>query len=127
MNENLPTSRALTKIELKPTESVDRVWEIVQPARPPAPVVLRPRGTYREMFGDEPLQVGIVEFRIMLFLSSRPYHAFTRRQICDAVSTEDQPVTEETVDLFASSLRDQLGAFHDFIQVVPQVGYRFKA
>jgi len=24
-------------------------------------------------------------------------------------------------------LRDQLGDFHDFVQSVPQVGYRFKA
>jgi DNA-binding response OmpR family regulator len=127
MNERRPGDRALAKIELKPTESIDRVWEIEQPTRPLAHVVLRPRGTYREMFGDEPIQVGIVEFRIMLFLSSRPYHAFTRRQISNATSTEEQPVTDETVDSHIDSLRDQLGAFHDFIQVVPQVGYRFKA
>jgi DNA-binding winged helix-turn-helix (wHTH) protein len=119
--------RALAKSELKSTESLDHVWAIEYPAPTVDQVVLRPRGSYREMFGDEPIRVGIVEFRIMLFLASRPYHAFTRRQICDASSTDDHPVTEETVDQHIASLRDQLGAFHDFIQAVPQVGYRFKA
>jgi DNA-binding response OmpR family regulator len=119
--------RQLAKTDLKPTEGIERVWEIELPAPPSAQIVLRPRGSYREMFSDEPIRVGIVEFRIMLFLSSRPYHAFTRPQICSATSTEDHPVTEATVDQHIASLRDQLGAFHDFIQAVPQVGYRFRA
>jgi DNA-binding response OmpR family regulator len=119
--------RALAKTDLKSTEGVDRVWEIELPAPPSTHIVLKPRGSYREMFSDEPIRVGIVEFRIMLLLSSRPYHAFTRRQICGSISTEDHPVSEATVDEYIASLRDQLGAFHDFIQAVPQVGFRFKA
>src|SRR6478609_1892698 len=80
---------------------------------------------YRLALGREPIELGIVEFRILLFLASRPYHAFTRRSIADAVSSEDHPVLEETVDRYVASLLDQLGVFHDYVQAVPYIGYRF--
>ena len=83
--------------------------------------------SYRLAIGQEPIQLGIVEFRILLFLASRPYHAFTRRCIADAVSSERDPVMEDTVDRHVASLLDQLGVFHDYVQSVPYIGYRFKA
>lgn len=82
--------------------------------------------TYRIAFRQEPIQLGYVEFHIMLFLASRPYHAFTRRSIADAVSTKAFPVDEANVDHFVALLRDQLGVFHDYVQTVPYVGFRFK-
>ena len=90
-------------------------------------VLIRPPASYREAFGNEPIRVGIVEFRIMFLLASRPYHAFSRRQISEAVSTEDSPLSEDLVDAYVAALRDQLGVFNDFVQTVPYVGYRFKA
>ena len=78
-------------------------------------------------FGDEPIQLGLVEFRIMLFLASRPYYAFTRRNIAAAVSSSRNPVFEHTVDNHIASLLEQLGPFHDYVQAVPYIGYRFKA
>jgi len=83
--------------------------------------------SYRLALGRETIQLGLVEFRILLFLASKPYHAFTRRSIAGAVSSEDHPVLEETVDRHVASLLDQLGAFHDYVQAVPYIGYRFKA
>jgi len=41
--------------------------------------------SYQLALGKEAIQLGIIEFRILLFLASRPYHAFTRRSIADAV------------------------------------------
>ena len=119
--------RSLTRGELISTDNFDFFWDVEYPERDVDQVLLRPRASYRETLGDEPIRVGIVEFRIMLFLASRPYHAFTRRQISDASSTEGHTVTEATVDFHIATLRDQLGVFHDFVQSVPQVGYRFKA
>jgi DNA-binding response OmpR family regulator len=119
--------RALAHCELISTDNFDFFWDVEYPERDVDQVLLRPRVAYRETLGDGPIRVGIVEFRIMLFLASRPYHAFTRRQISDASSTEGHTVTEETVDFHIASLRDHLGVFHDFVQSVPQVGYRFKA
>src|SRR5215212_8857229 len=83
--------------------------------------------SYRLALGQETVQLGIVEFRILLFLAGRPYHAFTRRNIADAVSSEQNPVTEDMVDRHVASLLDQLGVFHDYVQSVPYIGYRFKA
>jgi hypothetical protein len=83
--------------------------------------------SYRLALGQEPIQLGNVEFRILLFLASRPYYAFTRRSIADAVSSPQNPVVEDTVDLHVASLLDQLGTFHDYVQSVPYIGYRFKA
>ncbi len=66
--------------------------------------------SYRLALGKEIIQLGIVEFRILLFLASRPYHAFSRRAIADAVSSEQEPVREDTVDRYIASLLDQLAA-----------------
>jgi DNA-binding response OmpR family regulator len=83
--------------------------------------------SYRLALGQEIIQLGIVEFRILLFLAGRPYHAFTRRNIAEAISSEQNPVTEDTVDRHVASLLDQLGVFNDYVQSVPYIGYRFKA
>lgn len=83
--------------------------------------------SYRLTVGRETLRLDLIEFRILVFLASRPYHPFTRRRIAEAVSTEDFPVTEESVDQHIASLRSQLAIFRDYVQAVPHVGYRFKA
>ena len=83
--------------------------------------------SYHVALGQEPIQLGIVEFRILLFLASRPYHAFTRTCIADAVTSLRDPVTEDTVDQHIARLLEQLGVFHDYVQSVPFIGYRFKA
>src|SRR3954462_2843456 len=79
--------------------------------------------SYRLALGRETIQLGIVEFRILLYLARRPYHAFSRRSIADAVSSKRDPVVEDTVDRHVASLLDQLGAFHDYVQSVPYIGY----
>lgn len=86
-----------------------------------------PPQSYLVAFDQEPIQLGIVEFRILLFLASRPYHAFTRRCIADAVTSKRDLVTEDAVDRHITILLEQLGVFHDYIQSVPYIGYRFKA
>jgi DNA-binding response OmpR family regulator len=83
--------------------------------------------SYRLALGQEAIQLGIIEFRILLFLASRPYHAFTPQCIADAVNSARYPVVEATVERHVASLLDQLGVFHDYVQSVPYIGYRFKA
>jgi DNA-binding response OmpR family regulator len=83
--------------------------------------------SYRLALGKEPIQLGLVESRILLYLASRPYHSFTRRSIANAVSSKNDPVKEDAVDGHIAALVDQLGVFHDYVQSVPYVGYRFKA
>lgn len=88
---------------------------------------LGPPQSYRVAFGREPIHLGNVEFRILLFLASRPYHAFTRREIVKAVSSELVDVSEDNIDQRVASLREQLGVLYDYVQSVPYIGYRFKA
>lgn len=83
--------------------------------------------SFRLAAGQEPIELGNVEFRILLFLASRPYHPFTRETIAAAVASDFQPVTADDIDAHVSQLRDQLGVFHDYVQSVPYIGYRFKA
>ena len=77
--------------------------------------------------GRETVHLDIIAFRILRFLSARPYRAYTRRRIAEAISTQRYPVAEETLDQHIMSLREQLGFFRDYIQAVPYIGYRFKA
>jgi DNA-binding response OmpR family regulator len=83
--------------------------------------------SYRAKLGRGTILLSPVEFRILSFLAASPYRAFTRRRIAEAVSTESQPVTEDTLSDYIQSLRDQLGFYGDLIQSVPFIGYRFKA
>jgi DNA-binding response OmpR family regulator len=92
----------------------------VEETEPPPPF-------YRVALGLEPIQLGDVEFRILLLLASQPYLPFSRLAIAQAVTTERLPVTEESVEQHIASLREQLGFFRDYVQTVPYMGYRFKA
>lgn len=83
--------------------------------------------SHRMRRGLEPIQLNNVEFRILKFLASKPYHAFTPRRIVEAVSTDAHPVTEATLRSHILSLRSKLGFFADYVQTVPYIGYRFKA
>lgn len=123
----MPHDQPLERIRPTPVDGAALPWDFDPPELHAEDVELRPPTSYRQALGGEPIRVGIVEFRIMLFLASWPYHAFTRRQIAEAASTPRRPVAEAAVDDHIAALRDQLGVFHDYVQTVPQVGYRFKA
>jgi len=83
--------------------------------------------SYRVKRGLDPIQLDDIEYRILRFLSTRPYHAFTPRRIAQAVTTEQLPVTEDSLREHIASLRAKLGFFADYVQTVPHIGYRFKA
>jgi DNA-binding response OmpR family regulator len=74
----------------------------------------------------ETIWLSTIEYRILSFLAAKPYRAFTRHRIVEAISTSSQPVTPETLGHHIASLRDKLGVFADYIQSVPHIGYRFK-
>jgi|GEM_PF-3375792 len=101
--------------------AAQQTWPLKQPGGLTGPQ------SYRLAFGHRPIQLGNLEFRILLFLASRPYHAFTHRAIAAAVSTDLDTLAESDVDQVIASLRDQLGVLHDYVQTVPHIGYRFKA
>jgi DNA-binding response OmpR family regulator len=83
--------------------------------------------SYLAKLGWGTIRLSPVEFRILTFLAARPYHAYSRRRIAEAVSTPSEPVTQETLGRYIRSLRRELGFYGNFIQRVPYLGYRFKA
>jgi DNA-binding response OmpR family regulator len=83
--------------------------------------------SYRVKRGLDPISLDDIEYRILKFLSSKPYHAFTPRRIAEAVTTDRLPVTEESLRGHIASLRAKLGFYADYVQTVPYIGYRFKA
>jgi DNA-binding response OmpR family regulator len=85
-----------------------------------------PRAGYLVELLGEAIPLELVEFRLLDFLSSQPYKAFTRRQIAEAISSPESRVSEDMIDGYVMSLRDKLGLFSDYVQSVPYVGYRFK-
>ncbi len=101
-------------------EQVERPAEFFEHA---APVKSR---AFRVKMGREPIWLRAIEYRILTFLSAHPYRAYTRRRIAQAVSSQTNPLSEETVDYHIACLRDQLGFFCNYIQSVKYIGYRFK-
>ena len=85
-----------------------------------------PRAGILIEISGHPIRLEFIEFQILTFLARSPYRAFSRKQIVDAVGTEQQPVTEDELPNYIMSLRDKLGLFSDYVQTVPYVGYRFK-
>lgn len=83
-----------------------------------------PRFLFR--LGREPIPLDLVEYRIIRFLSSKPYKAFRREAIIEAVNSTDHPVSEMNLDQHIRSLRSKLGLFSDYVQTVPYIGFRFK-
>jgi DNA-binding response OmpR family regulator len=117
---NRPTDLVATDLSEFLESAAQQTWPLERET-------LGPPQSYRVAFGREPIQLGNVEFRILLFLASRPYHAFSRREIARAVASAQIDVTEDNVDGHVASLREQLGILYDYVQTVPYIGYRFKA
>jgi len=88
-------------------------------------VTLHP-GRRRVTFQGEGVELTNTEFRILHLLMRRPGWVFTRRQIVDAVRSEQHAVTERAVDVQIVGLRKKLGAAAKLIETVRGVGYRFR-
>jgi DNA-binding response OmpR family regulator len=114
-----PNDWVLSDVSQLLREAPQRVKQMTEERRD-APLV------YRVAIGREPIELGRVEFRILLLLASRPYRPFSRAKIAEAISSPLQTVDEQDVDQHILSLRDQLGFFRDYVQTVPYMGYRFK-
>ena len=104
---------AVAREELKRKDA--EVEQLIEPSRP-----------VRIRIGGAPIHVTMVEFRILQFLSRKPYKPFTPEQIVEWVNQPDSEVDEQTLADHIKTLRDKLGIFSDFVQSVPYIGYRFK-
>ncbi|MDH4149651.1 MAG: phosphate regulon transcriptional regulator PhoB [Betaproteobacteria bacterium] len=85
--------------------------------------------SHRVSGGDESLQLGPTEFRLLHFFMTHAERVFTRVQLLDQVWGDHVFVEERTVDVHIRRLRKALTPTgHDrLIQTVRSSGYRFSA
>ncbi len=85
--------------------------------------------THRVTAGDQPINLGPTEFRLLHFLMTHPERVHSRAQLLDQVWGDHVFVEERTVDVHIRRLRCALEpTAHDrLIQTVRGSGYRFSA
>ena len=82
---------------------------------------------YQIILGGKPIKLNPQEYRFLLCLAERPYHVFSPRQVLKAINDGPEPqLQEDQLRPLMRSLRDKLGFFWDFVQYVPNMGWRFK-
>lgn len=77
-------------------------------------------------YQDKVLELTLIEFSILEFLSRHPGRVFNRDQIMDGAWKEGTCVVDRAVDVHIQAIRKKLGKGADFIETVRGVGYRFK-
>ena len=72
---------------------------------------------------DKPLPLNPTEFKILLFLASKPGQVFTREQIINAVKDDDYFSSERYIDTLITNLRKKLGDCSKYIKTIHGLGY----
>ena len=85
----------------------------------------------RVMIGEQPVEMGPTEFKLLHFFMSHPERAYTRSQMLDQVWGANVYVEERTIDVHIRRLRKALqapgGDYSGLIQTVRGTGYRFSS
>ncbi|OQA31755.1 MAG: Phosphate regulon transcriptional regulatory protein PhoB [Betaproteobacteria bacterium ADurb.Bin341] len=83
--------------------------------------------THRVTSGDQTIELGPSEFRLLFYLMTRPERVHTRAQLLDGVWGDHVFIEERTVDVHIRRLRAALEPYghHDRIETVRGTGYRF--
>lgn len=83
--------------------------------------------SHRVLSGDEPIELGPTEFRMLRFFMTHPERVYSRAQLLDHIWGGGVYVEERTVDVHVLRLRKALApfGFDRFVQTVRGAGYRF--
>lgn len=117
-----------------PRELVARINAVLRRASPHVTAEVIAAGglrldaaSHRVTAGDEILEMGPTEYRLLYFFMTHPERVYSRSQLLDRVWGGDVYVEERTVDVHILRLRKVLAAHgHDrLIQTVRGAGYRF--
>jgi two-component system alkaline phosphatase synthesis response regulator PhoP len=80
--------------------------------------------SYTVYLEETPMELTIVEFRLLELLARQPGKVFSRSQIMERINGMDYFAAERSVDVQIAGLRKKLGPFKDGIETVRSVGYR---
>jgi two-component system phosphate regulon response regulator PhoB len=83
--------------------------------------------SHRVTVGEQRVELGPTEFRLLHFFMKNPERAYNRSQLLDFVWGDTVYIEERTVDVHIRRLRKALEPYQieNFIQTVRGVGYRF--
>jgi len=83
--------------------------------------------SHRVIAGDQPVELGPTEYRMLKFFMTHQDRVYSRSQLLDHVWGGGVYVEERTVDVHVLRLRKALAPFgcDRFIQTVRGAGYRF--
>lgn len=84
--------------------------------------------THRVISGDQPVELGPAEFRLLFYFMTHPERVHTRSQLLDGVWGDHVFIEERTVDVHIRRLRAALEPFghHERVETVRGTGYRFR-
>ncbi len=84
--------------------------------------------THRVTSGDQNIELGPTEFRLLFFFMTHPERVYTRAQLLDDVWGDHVFIEERTVDVHIRRLRAALEPYghHERIETVRGTGYRFR-
>ena len=76
------------------------------------------------LMDNEPLNLTLTEYSLLLYLAARPGFVRTRDQIISAVRGKSTVLSSRTVDVHITALRRKMGELGGMIETVRGVGYR---
>lgn len=80
--------------------------------------------SYKAYLDEAPLDLTIVEFRLLELLAKQPGKVFSRSQIMERINGMDYFAAERSVDVQVAGLRKKMGSYKEGIETVRSVGYR---
>lgn len=117
-----------------PKELVARIKAVMRRISPMAvEEVIKMQGlsldptSHRVMAGEEPLEMGPTEFKLLHFFMTHPERVYSREQLLNHVWGTNVYVEDRTVDVHIRRLRKALepGGHDRMVQAVRGTGYRF--
>lgn len=117
-----------------PKELVARIKAVMRRISPMAvEEVIKMQGlsldptSHRVMAGEEPLEMGPTEFKLLHFFMKHPERVYSREQLLNHVWGTNVYVEDRTVDVHIRRLRKALepGGHDRMVQTVRGTGYRF--
>ena len=82
-------------------------------------------GGHTAHWGNEPLDLTVIEFRLLETFARHPRMALTREQIRQFTWGDSYAISERAVDTNVRRLRQRLGDNGRYVETVRGVGYRW--
>jgi len=83
-------------------------------------------GRHEVKVDDEPIELTLAEFRLLVALARQPGRVFPRARLVQQITAGGYQISERNVDVHVAALRRKLGDLSDMITTVRGIGYKFR-